>query len=486
MNENSKIGPNASLIEEARERLRELDTASVIAGCLFYLQRPENDGIEWYKRIPFISLLIIKWAAELWEPDSKRRLPEDGDFDYIHQKLWDANGELASPLPLSIGLRRIAFQQFWYQRRFDLGSLPRQALIFGELMNESTVLNEFTQEFKIEAKDFIRQLAHIGSQIGVLLDLEYLRVLKPVTRPEDAEHFPIVREFLIARLADLHEYAVRLSGYGTPRHVELCEQSPLIRTPFIRTAKGDECIHHKVLFRSLETSLYDILRSRGPEIFMREFGPAFEKYVDRVLGELEGVVIREADLQAMLPGEGKCVDFAMVDDDLLLLIDTKGIEGHYDELYHNLPEILTAKLRTTALHAIDQAVDTVRRLPDHMRRPLTIFLCVTYKHLNIGDGSALRDLTVGTPEWDAPRWHDASLPPSHMFTVSISELERLCGVVRAGLPAVEVLGKILSDNGAPDTRKLLFEQHLMHLGPVDIPQCSWEAAHKLCGMEYPL
>lgn len=483
MNERAESDANANLIEEARARLRELDAASVIAGCLFYLQRHENDGIEWYKRIPFISLLIIKWAAELWDANSERRQPNDEDFDYIHQKLWDANGELVSPLPPSIGLRRIAFQQLWYQRRFDLGSIPRQALIFGELMDDSAVLDEFTQEFEIKAKDFIRQLAHIGSQIGVLLDLEYLQVLKPVNRPEDSEHFPIVRKFLVTRLPDLHQLAVRLSGYGTPRHVELCEQSPLIRTPFIQTAKGDECIHHKVLFRSIETSLYDILRSRGPELFMREFGPAFEKYVGRVLNELEAVVVREADLQAMLPGEGKCVDFAIVDEDLLLLIDTKGIEGHYDELYHNLPEILTAKLRTTALHAIDQALDTVRRLPNHMRKPLTVFVCVTYKQLNIGDGNSLRDLTAGTPEWDAPRWHDANLPPSQMFTVSISELERLCGVVRNGTPAVEVLRKILADNESPATRKLLFEQHLMHLGLVDIPQCSREAAYQLCGIE---
>lgn len=470
------------LVQRARDRLQELDAHVVIEMALNYLKRRPDDGFDWYQRLPFVSFLMIKWAAELWGPEAQRRAPTPQDFDDIHQMIWDAIGTLVSPLPKSIGMRRIAFQQFWFQRGFDVGSIPRQAAIFGHLMRDGSVMREFVSEVGIEPGDFVRQLAAMASQTGDLFELPLLSALKPEPRTADATHWSILRQFLVCELPALHERMRALASYGTPRDVELCEQSPLIRTPFIATSRGDECVHHKVLFRALETALYDILRARGPEVFMRDFGPAFEAYVGDVIAETGCFVVPEDQLQAILDGDGKCVDYALVTDDLLLLVDSKGIEGHYDELYHSLPEVLTAKLRTTALHAADQAVDTVRRLPSYLRRPMTAFLCVTYKQLNIGDGNALRDLTIGTSEWDAPRWHEASLPPAQMFTISIWELELLCGVARAGTPLVEVLRKILIDNAAPETRKLLFEQHMAPYGSVSIPQCSRDAAAALCGM----
>ena len=62
------------------------------------------------------------------------------------------------------------------------------------------------------------------------------------------------------------------------------------------------------------------------------------------------------------------------------------------------------KVRTTAIHAVQQAIETVTRLPEGLKRPLTVFVCVTYKQLNIGDEDALRDLTHGTEEWSNARW----------------------------------------------------------------------------------
>lgn len=426
---------------------------------------------------------MIKWAAELWDANTQRRMGTGSDFDFVAQSIWDATGKLARPTRPFIFLRRMAFQQFWYQRSFDVGAIPRQALLFGELMVESDVVREFVAAVGIEPRDFVRQLARMTCQVGDLYGFPALTQLRPEPRREDARDWPLMTQFLVVDLQELHRRIVLLAKYKTPREVELCEQTPLIRMPFLRTSRGDECIHHKVLFQSVVTALYDVLRDRGAEAFMRSFGPVFESYVGRVLKELHHKIIPEQELQSILIGRGKCVDFAVVSDEILLLVDSKGIEGHYDELYHNLSEVLTQKLRTTALHAADQAVDTVRRLPDHLRRPLIVFVCVTYKQLNIGDGDALRDLTFGTEEWNAPRWREESLPPSHMFTISISELELLCGAIRAGVRIEDIFRQILADNASPETSKLLFEQHMAKYGSVDIPGCAREAADRLCGIE---
>lgn len=472
-----------ALIDKARARLSELSIESVLAACLDYLRREPNDGYEWYERRPFITFLMIKWAAELWDPNAQRRACTPSDFDFVAQSIWDATGRLVRPTRPSIFMRRMAFQQIWYQRSFDFSAMPRQALIFGELMAESQVVREFVAQTGIEPRHFVRQLARMASQIGRHLGFPALTQFRPDPRPEDARHWPLVAKSLVVDLHELHRRIAILARYGTPREVELCEQTPLIRMPFLRTSRGDECIHHKVLFQSIATALYDVLRERGAETFMRSFGPAFETYVGRVLKELPYEIIEESELQKLLHGRGKCVDFAVVSDEVLLLVDSKGIEGHYDELYHNLSEVLTQKLRTTALRAADQGIDTVRRLPDSLRRPLIVFICVTYKQLNIGDGDALRDLTFETEEWDAPRWKEENLPPSNMFTISISELELLCGVIRSGVAIESIFRQILVDDASPETSKLLFEQHMAKYGSVDIPRCAREAADQLCSID---
>lgn len=471
-----------TLIEQARGRLRELSIESMLAMCLHYIRREPDDGNDWYERRPFVTFLMIKWAAELWNPNTQRRACTASDFDFVANKIWDATSKLVRPTRPHIFMRRMAFQQFWYQRQFDIGAIPRQALLFGELMADSQVIREFVAEIGIEPRDFVRQLARMACQIGDLYGFPALTQLRPEPRIEDARDWPLMTQFLVSDLQELHRRVVLLAKYRTSRAVELCEQTPLIRMPFLRTPRGNECIHHKVLFQSVATALYDVLRDRGAEAFMRSFGPAFESYVGSILNELQHKIIPEHELQKLLLGRGKCVDFALVSDEVLLLVDSKGIEGHYDELYHNLSEVLTKKLRTTALHAADQAVDTVRRLPHQLRRPLIIFVCVTYKQLNIGDGEALRDLTFGTEEWNAPRWQEESLPPAHMFTISISELELLCGAIRAGARIENIFRQILADDASPETSKFLFEQHMARYGSVNIPECSRKAAYRLCGI----
>ncbi len=479
MHKGSDKAAGNALIDQARERLSELSPESVIGMCLDYLRRGPNDGYGWYERRPFIVFLMIKWAAELSNMRTQHRTANASDFDFVAQSIFDATSSLVRPTRPSIFMRRMAFQQIWYQRSFDVGALPRQALLFGELMGESQVVHEFVAATGIEPGCFIRQLARMACQIGDLLGIPALTQLRPEPRPEDVRDWPLVTQFFVADLQELHRRAAILANYSTPREVELCEQTPLIRMPFLRTPRGDECIHHKILFQSVETALYDILRDRGAEAFMRSFGPAFETYVGRVLHELNYQIVPEHELQKVLTGRGKCVDFAVVSDEALLLVDSKGIEGHYDERYHDLSEVLTKKLRTTALHAADQAVDTVRRLPNSFRRPLIVFVCVTYKQLNIGDGDALRDLTLGTEEWSSPRWNEESLPPSHMFTISISDLESLCGAMRSGVSIERIFRQILADDASPETSKLLFEQHMAKFGSVDIPNCAKEAAIRL-------
>jgi hypothetical protein len=232
----------------------------------------------------------------------------------------------------------------------------------------------------------------------------------------------------------------------------------------------------------LESALFDVARSLGPaRPFMDDFGPAFEDYVGEVLADLGVPVVRERELADQLVGEGQVVDFATFSDDAVVLLDAKGLDPHYEELYHNLPSALAARMKTSLLKAVDQAIDTINRLPCDLQRDTAYFICVTFKQLAVGDGNALRELTRGTPEWDHDRWRSHVLSPAQMFFGSIQELETLVAYAQhSQLSAAAVLQQVALANAVPETRQALLELHLLTTGiELLAPACVQDAAARL-------
>ena len=214
---------------------------------------------------------------------------------------------------------------------------------------------------------------------------------------------------------------------------------------------------------------------------MIEFGPAFENYVWEVLNDTGAPIIREQELSGTLLGEGQVTDFAVDSENALLLVESKGIEGHYDELYHNLPVRLAEMLKTSILDAVDQAIDTAQRLPKELVRRETYFLCVTLKQVAIGDGVELRELTSGTPDWDHPRWDSPRLPPANMLVLCAAELERMVAVaIQRQVTLANVVAEIVLANAAPETKKALVEMYVSPLGQqIPVPPCVVQAGARL-------
>ncbi|MDC8012804.1 hypothetical protein [Tahibacter soli] len=415
------------------------------------------------QRLPHIWLLIAKWALANWRPDDRRPEPADEDVRFVVQSTWDAIGQLqAVEGRPAIFMRRMALQQIWLQRSFDASSIPRQLRILGELMAGSAAMARFREAFGISAAEFAVQLAHMAADAGDMLRLEALAELRPQT-PRNPDHWQLIRRLLNRNVPAIHEELAALQARNTPAEVEVCEQSPLVRTPFLEAkGLGPVCIHHKLLFRNLESVVFDLARSLGARPFMNDFGPAFENFVAEVIEDLHCHSIREEELKGRLLGEGQVVDFALVFDEVLVLIDAKGIEGHYDELYHNLPAELAERLRTSLLRAADQAIATVARLPEDLRRAEIYFLCVTFKQVVVTDGIALRELTIGTEQWNHERWNSDVLTPARMFFPSVYEFESMIALATAKqIPLSEIVQGFVADNSDPATRKLLLEQHVM-------------------------
>lgn len=475
------IEQGRELLAQAKERLRSRRALGFFDAAFHQLNRDPNDGMAWYERLPHVWFLIAKWALASWRPQDGRPEPEHEDIRYVFATTSNAIGRLhvVDERP-TVFMRRMVLQQIWFQRRFDNSALARQFRILGEMMAEAPITEQFTQAFGMSPAQFTVQLAHLAADAGDQLGLEAMSEQRPDTL-RDPEHWLIVQARYSRSVPDFHREISEIETRNTPPEVEVCEQSPLIRTPFLSSRQGPACIHHKLLFQTLTTAVFDLARSLGARPFMNIFGPAFEDYVAEILADLNGYVIREADLIARLVGEGHVVDFALVSDDALVLIDAKGVEGHYDELYHNMPTVLAERLKTSLLRAVSQAVGTVGRLPGDLRRADTYFVCVTFKQLVVTDGTALRDLTTGTEEWNHARWGTDVLTPGRMLFVSIYEFESMVALATARrVPLSQVVGNIVAANSNPETRKALVEQHVIGQGVALLaPACVQGAALRL-------
>lgn len=476
------IEQGRALLRQVKDRIGARHALAFIDVAHRELNREPSDGMPWLERLPYVWLLIVKWALAGWRPEDDRPDPSDEDINSIVQTTWDAMGHLlrVEGQP-TIFMRRMALQQIWLQRKFDTSAIPRQFRILGELMVGSAATERFRQRYGLTPAEFSVVMMHMVADAGDLLDRPALSELRPGT-PRTREHWVAVREILDRTVPQLQREFSDMEARNTPAEVEVCEQSPLVRTPFIASRNlGPVCIHPILLFRLLETVLFDLARGIDPRPFMNEFGPAFENYLAEVLEDLNVQVIREDELSRRLIGVGQVVDFAVASDDALVLIDAKGIEGHYDELYHNLPEELAARLRTSLLRAVDQAIATVARLPADLRRNEIYFLCVTFKQVVVTDGLALRELTVGTTEWAHPRWDSNVLTPARMLFPSAFEFESIVALAKTQqVPISQVVCDIVADNDNPGARKLLLEQHVMgRRAPLDAPAVIQWAANRL-------
>lgn len=470
------------LLRQVKDRIGACRAVGLIDVAHRELNREPNEGMPWLERFPHVWLLIVKWALAGWRPDDDRPDPTADDVNFIRQATLDAIGHLlgVEGRP-AIFMRRMALQQVWLQRSFDTSAIPRQFRILGELMAGAAATERFRQQYGLTPAEFAAVMMHMAADAGDLLDRPALSELRPGT-PRIPEHWAAVRRILDRTVRQLQRDFAEMEARNTPAEVEVCEQSPLVRTPFLASRNlGPVCLHPILLFRMLETVLFDLARAIDAQPFMNDFGPAFENYLTEVLDDLNTHVIREGELSQRLVGPGQVVDFAVVSEEALVLIDAKGIEGHYDELYHNLPEALAARLRTSLLRAVDQAIATVDRLPADLQRNEIYFLCVTFKQVVVTDGVALRELTAGTAEWAHARWESNVLTPARMLFPSAFEFESIVALANAlQVPISQVSRDIVADNGNPETRKLLLEQHVMaRRAPLDAPAVIQGAANRL-------
>lgn len=458
-----------------RNRLRKYFPEDIVLACVAELNNKSRDRLERLRQFPpWMLLLLAKWAllhGDYLSPN--RRHLATNEFNSLINLMHDFGGAARLPSDYAhwwLFLRNVAFQQFWLQIPPNGGTLARQNDIFCRLPEN----HEFQTSFK----------AKTGLSICAFVDLSFLLLTRVLTSNEPfvektwfapiAGLYPpeVVDRFLALISADfssLSRMVGQLENQSRSMLYEYYERTPLLRSPLLRIAQRYYPIAPEVLFRCLETFVYDSLRDIDPEKFMQRFGAVFERYVRKTLEYMHPDVITEKRLEEVLPGTGKVVDFSLLEKDTILLVDAKGVEMHYLGMIGHRPEIVRDKTKASVIKGIQQGFETAIRLRQlgelngvRIDEAKLFLMIVTFKDLYLGNGlDFYESVAKETLDALASKYRELPIPYEHMYFVSIDDLDLFSECVRRGPESWSQ--RILMARGADavgQTKKFTFGQHI--------------------------
>ena len=410
-----------------------MHTEKVIFAAIQEINAVRTQGKDWYAKTPWAYFLAIKWALLTSRTNDLRPAPRRKQFERVIDLIRRAGSALFATANSAMQTRRIFSQQIWYQHKFESASLGRQMLLLVERYHDSTLLARFKAKYTCTPLEFLRESVSVMVASASLVGEPGFDDYVPEERNLSAADS--VLGWYAADIPDLARMARRRAG-TTSIVEEVCEHTSLKTTPLIRFSDGEaHVLHNVVLFRAVETTLFDRMRVLGASRFQTGFGKVFEQYVGEVLSLLpcRRIIAGTAVDQALNPSpvHKKFVDYIIEADDFLLLVEVKGSEAHYMSVNSTDEAVVAHYMRSDLLDGVAQFNSTMARLPDSLRKPNVFVWYVTYKQDYVGSGGRLRGVTGEA----LPVWIDAiasNVPLEHHAILSIEQLERTVRLIVDG------------------------------------------------------
>lgn len=454
--------------------IRRYTPLSVLEESLRYLYAPVKNRIEQASKQPWLVMLLIKWTfldplANAWLP---RPAISQAELHVLLQELYELSDSGKRPdeyEDVRLFMRALAYQQFFHQTENGLLDIARQELIFASVPPNHFFKTRFLRGTGVSVPDFLRLACAVISLVKQgqpILNRDTLFGLCPPFTPI------VVDAFLNAISVNLVDLPRELKALDVDvRHAhEFLLQSPFLRFPLIKVGSQYWCVSPHVLERCVGHYVYDYLKREDIGGFNHPFGKAFESYVGKQIS-LSGLPhAAEKTLLSVLPGEGKVVDFIVVDGDANVLIDAKAVEMAQRGMAALRRGDVRRATQTSLIKAVEQGQEVAARMaaiatahPVIKPRSATYLLAVTYKELYIGNGLTLAGV-IGEHEIARIR---AQYDPAHMipdeniYFLTIQEFEDLMSLVGSGkIRLVEALNRAKHADSQPMTHKFNFELHI--------------------------
>ena len=245
---------------------------------------------------------------------------------------------------------------------------------------------------------------------------------------------------------------------------EYFEQSPFMRYPLIKVGNTYLIISEIVLETALSTFVADVLRDHDTHWFMRGFGSMYEGLLNCSLSSIGVDFVTETDLvQHFGHRKGlKLVDFVVSDKGCNIFIEAKGVSLRWDVMVTDLPERIAKRSDTSIEKGIRQAYSLAANLlpgtniggievgsGDNYLLLVTFkdtYLCNGQFYYNNIDSSVIDEIIANEGKGEL-------IPLSHIFFISVDELEILLGQVAHG-------SKTLSEwlSSAVDNQEMLIPE----------------------------
>lgn len=461
-------------VKDILSTIGRYNAMSIFTEALRHLYSPTKDDLHQASKQPWLILLMIQWTYlnPLAENDLGRPAITHSSMLELLQKIFDLTDTGTMPDEFDdvrLFMRALAYQQFFHQTDNGLYDLARQRLIFATVPENHYFKTKFLSRTGVSVEHFLNLSLALYSIIkgnGPIIEHSYLFEVCHTIPPSMVDAF---LRLISVNINNLHRElkSFDVDGRGPDEHLR---QTPFLRFPMVKINSRYCCVSPYVLARSLGYLIYDFLKRDDLEGFNQPFGKSFERYVGECLSKSKLLTAKESELIQTLKGEGKVVDFLVVDGDANILIDAKGVEMSQSGMTAIKRGTLRRATKTSLFKAFEQGHEVAARLPQLKtahpiikHRASTYLLAVTYKELYIGNGPTLAAV-AGASELEKIRTayaEDTLIPFENIYFLSIGEFEDLMHLVSEGeIGLVEALEKAKKADSDRSSQKFTFDLHI--------------------------
>lgn len=460
--------------KRVRNKCRKYNSLSIINSCLRYLYEPTSEKVDELQKQPWLILLLIKWILiDKNGSSGNNKDITEREFNLILQAVHNLGSVTRLPSDfdnLTLFMRSMAYQQFFYQQPFSQFHLARQSILFSNLPSNHLIKIKFKELVGVTIPQFI-ELSLVTS-INFLdnrssdISISWYRNMLTEYSSKEISHF--LKSISLPLLSIQKKLLDQDDGRRFAH--EVLEQTPFLETPFIQVDHNFVCFYPSVLYRCLDSFVYDRLRAWDAEKFMSKFGSIFERYVERTVKHMGLPYVNEQELKNSFDNSGNLIDFILTDTNANIFIDAKAVEMASQGKVTHLSDVVRDKTKNSVLKAIKQAHDVLRQLENSKPAGLQLkprqnnyLLVITFKELYLGNGQTFYDAIAKEKIDEIYREYDnyTQIELGNMYFITIDQFDVLSELVKSKkIGLSEAIEEAKAKDSEPSTKKFDFGMHL--------------------------
>jgi hypothetical protein len=467
---------------ELRAEYRKFDSLALLDEIVAYINHGFSLGdVEHLKKAPWAQLLLIKWI--LIDVDFKKGnlKPTQADANAIMHKIWalQSKARLPTDYPdVHLFMRSMGNQQLSYQQSFSNTCFGRQKLLFCDLPINHTFHLQFQELTGVTMQVFLELAFAVRAVFNKINTPRFKQeVFKPLEKKYSSQGITSFLNSISMDLDNLQEWLIEV-GPDKREVAEYYLETPLYDVPLLRKHDEYMCWYPTVLYRHLETCIYDKLKALNPSGFMDKFGAIFERYLGDTIKLSGALHVTENDIKPLI-GDAKCIDFVIYENDNLILIDAKGVEMSDAIKTTHRPELIRDRTKNTIIKAIEQAYSVCCQLeklssilPVNVNEVVPYVLVVTYKEHYLGNGETFSKVVASEKITRIKeKYPNANIPLEHMYFITIDDFDLISESVRKGETTYsEFLTTAVEADKSNETTRFSFQMHLASEGCTSSPE----------------